>query len=90
MKPWPRAGGPQIPDGPLRLATVPDDHEALGRERFWDQTEAERSAALPRILELTRSWNTEADVRFASGWLAERYRLDSRKLEAERRHMDRR
>jgi hypothetical protein len=38
-------------------------HEAIGRERFWDQSEAERDAALHRILEMTRRWNAEADRR---------------------------
>jgi hypothetical protein len=64
-----------IPTGPLRLASGPHDSEGLGRERFWDQSEAEREANLPTMTRLLKSWYAEGDRMFANGWFAEHSRL---------------
>jgi hypothetical protein len=86
MQVWPRVGGPDIPDGPQRLARDGNDHEGLGRERFWDQTPAERAEALSTMsrdagIQLVpkvdpKYWKTAAGDRdFAKGWMAELERV---------------
>lgn len=86
MRPWPRPGGPAKPDGPQRLATGPNDHEGLGRERFWDQTPDERRAALSAMvaddgIDFAAKTNMAyfdaagGDRTFARGWLNELERV---------------
>lgn len=81
MRPWPRPNGPEVIDGPLRLATGPRDHEGLGRERFWDQTPEERREALKAMVTDANVNVAAASMRyvgvisenkaFAKGWLNE-------------------
>lgn len=64
-------------NGPLRQATGPNDHEGLGRERFWDMTRDQRRDNLKQIVADADAGALEAPRKeFARGWLSEldRYR----------------
>jgi len=64
-------------NGPLLQATGPNDHEGLGRERFWDMTPGHRRDNLSRIVANANAGVLRApDKEFARGWLSEleRYR----------------
>lgn len=96
LRSHPRAGGPDRPDGPLRLARGPLDHEGLGRERFWDQTPEERADALPAMVQDSNlDTSARVDLRyfhvaneskaFARGWLAELERAQAWAREASKK-----
>lgn len=66
-----------ILDGPLLQATGPNDHEGLGRERFWDMTPKQRRENLKQVVADSNAGGLEAPRKeFARGWLSEleRYR----------------
>lgn len=66
-----------ILEGPLFQATGPNDHEGLGRERFWDMTPEQRQDNLKQIMNDANAGALEAPRKeFARGWLSEldRYR----------------
>jgi len=66
-----------IIDGPLLQASGPNDHEGLGRERFWDMTPEQRREKLCQIAADANAGALEAPRKdFARGWLSEleRYR----------------
>lgn len=62
--------------GPLLKATGPYDHEALGRERFWDMSEQQRAGSLDAMVKLASTTEVlrEPDKAFARGWLSEHRR----------------
>ncbi len=63
--------------GPLLLATGPNDHEALGRERFWDMSPSQRRDNLKQIVSDSNAGALQEPTKaFARGWLSEldRYR----------------
>ena len=59
--------------GPLLQATGPNDHEALGRERFWNMSEKQRADNLGAMVKLASTTEVlqEPDKAFARGWLSE-------------------
>jgi hypothetical protein len=64
-------------NGPLLQATGPNDHDGLGRERFWDMTPEQRRDNLKQIVADSNAGALEAPRKeFARGWLSEleRYR----------------
>jgi hypothetical protein len=62
--------------GPLVHSTGPNDHEALGRERFWDMSEQQREDNLAAMVALANSGVLQApDKEFARGWLSEHERF---------------
>lgn len=64
-------------NGPLLQATGPNDHEGLGRERFWDMSPEQRRDNLGQIVADANADVLEAPRKeFARGWLSEleRYR----------------
>ena len=61
--------------GPLRPAVGPSDWEGLGRERFWDMTDKQRTDALRRIVADSCLGAGFAETKeFARGWLSEHAR----------------
>lgn len=63
--------------GPLVHSTGPNDHEALGRERFWDMSEQQREDNLAAMVKLASTTEAlrEPDKEFARGWLSEHERF---------------
>ena len=65
-----------VQNGPLVHSTGPDDHEALGRERYWDMSDEQRETNLAAMVKMAST--TEVlrgpDKAFARGWLSERER----------------
>jgi hypothetical protein len=66
-----------VRNGPLVQSTGPNDHEALGRERFWDMTEEQRDKNLAAMVKLASTTEAlrEPDKAFARGWLSEHDRF---------------
>lgn len=61
-----------ILEGPLLQAIGPDDHEGLGRERYWDMTPEQRRDNLKQITADAGAGALEAPRKeFARGWLSE-------------------
>lgn len=84
---WPRSGGPEKPDGPLRFADGPHDIDGLAREAFWYQTPEERRENVRAMvqdagIEVSRLapayWKATGERRdFARAWLNELERVRS-------------
>jgi len=62
-----------VRNGPLVQSTDPSDHEALGRERFWDMSEQQREDNLAAMVKLASTTEAlrEPDKAYARGWLSE-------------------
>ena len=70
-----------VKNGPLVHSTGPEDHEALGRERFWDMSEKQREDNLAAMVNLASTPEVlrEPDKSFARGWLSEHHRYQHTK-----------
>jgi hypothetical protein len=65
-----------IQSSPLVHSTGPNDHEALGRERFWNMSEQQREDSLSSMVKLANTTEVlqEPNKSFARGWLSEHHR----------------
>jgi hypothetical protein len=70
-----------VRNGPLVQSTGPNDHEALGRERFWDMSEQQREDNLASMVKLASTTEAlrEPDKAYARGWLSEHRRYQQTK-----------
>ena len=70
-----------VQHGPLVHSTGPNDHEALGRERFWNMSEKQRQDNLAAMVKMASTTEAlrEPDKAFARGWLSELDRFNRTK-----------
>ncbi len=62
---------PDNADPPVVACYGPTDFDGKGREAYYDQRPEVRAAALSGVVRSLERWTSEADKKFAHGWIHE-------------------